>query len=322
MAAITPLHQKMLLEFRHEVIKSIVSPLLYDHFLDLFDARSPEEPVLVWAALALVSHSPRWADTPIDPNIMMKFTAYHEEIDFCHPKNAMTCLVLVLIHSPLLLALAKKATDDELCSNITGALTAIREYRCMLRRFRSIYDDDEDAAPLTTALDLPGEPATVQDISALPPVHAVGRLIDLVGANEWGDDTTACKIYLHKAIEQVYRLDHHRLRAERGHNVNVDKELVQWMLLTGRHPANDRVLNNQIWALILCHWATVCAKRQTVWYLTGFAGRLFNKFWLENEHGNQGEQWTQLKAAVVKLIAGLGCPVPQRYDGVRADPGR
>lgn len=312
----------MWLDFRHTVINSIVPPLLYNHFLDLFDARSPEEPVLVWAALALVSHSPRWADTPIDQTIMMRHAAYRAEMDFGNedPKNAMTCLVFVLIQSPLLLALAKKATDDELWLKMTKALSAIREYRYALRRFTPIYEYDEDAGPLIAPLNLPGHPPTLPAISALPPVLAVKRLVNLIGADEWGHDTDACKTFLRNAIEHVYTLDYVRSRAEHGHNINVDKELVHWMVLVGRPPVNAHVFNNPIWHLILCHWATMCAKRQTVWYLTGFAGRLFNKFWSGNEHGNKGEKWKQMQVAVVMVMTGLGCPASPHYAGVRADP--
>jgi len=186
----------------------------------------------------------------------------------------MTWLVSVLIQSPLLLALAKKATDNELYSKMTIALITIREYRHILRDFTTIYKSDEDAGPLVTALDLPGHVATQPTISALPPILAVRNLINIVPDNQWGNNTAACKTYLRNAIEQVYRLYDNRLRAAAGENLNIDKEILQWMVPIGRPPPifQAELMNSHLWVLILCHWATVCAQRQTIYYLTGFAG--------------------------------------------------
>lgn len=324
MAANTSPDQDMLLDFRTTVVYDIVPPPLVPHFLHLFDAETPGNPVLVWAAIALVADSPRWAATPVDSNVINNLAACQEHLDFDDDENAMTCLVFVLIHSPLLLALAKKATDDNLAFDLTKALITIREYRHILRKFTTIYKNDEHAGPLVTALDLPGHVATQPTISTLPPVLAVRNLIDIVGANQWGNNTAACKTYARNAIEQVYRLDDNRVRAAAGENLNIDKEILQWMVLIGRPPANFQaeLMNSHLWVLILCHWATVCAQRQTVWYFTGFAGRLFNKFWSENESGNQGEEWSNLKAAVVRVIFGLGGPVPTQYAGARVDISR
>lgn len=322
MAANTSPDQDMLLDFRTTVVYDIVARPLVPHFLHLFDALAPEQPLLVWAAVALVAHSPRWAATPIDPNVMINLAAYQEDLDFDDDENAMTCLVFVLIQSSLLLALAKKATDNELFSKMTYALSTIREYRQNLRDFTTIYKSDEHAGPLVTALDLPGHIATQSTIPALSPVLAVRNLINLVPDNQWGNNTAACKTYLRNAIEQVYRLDDNRVRTAAGEDLNIDKEILQWMVLIGRPPANFQaeLMNSHIWVLILCHWATVCAQRQRVWYFTGFAGRLFNKFWSENESGSVGEEWANLKVAVIRVIVSLDGPT--QYAGARVDPSR
>ncbi|KAH0293713.1 hypothetical protein KCU62_g799, partial [Aureobasidium sp. EXF-3399] len=255
---------------------------------------------------------------------MTKLAAYQEDLDFDNSdvENAMTCLVFVLIQSPLLLAVAKQAPDNKLFLKLTYALLTIREYRQNLRDFTTIYDNDEDAGLLITALDLPGHSAIQRTISALSPVRAIKDLINLVPDNQWGNNTAACKTYLRNAIEQVYRLDDNRGRTAASEDLNVDKEILQWMFLCGRPPVNPHVLNNHIWFLIKCHWATVCAQRQPVWYLTGFAGRMFNQFWSENKADNVGVEWRYLKVAVINVVAGLGCAIPDRWDAVRADPGR
>lgn len=64
--------------------------------------------------------------------------------------------------------------------------------------------------------------------------------------------------FLRNAIEQVYRLEDNRVRAERGQSINIDRELLQWMVLIGKPLVNEHVLNNHIWFIILCHWATTC----------------------------------------------------------------
>jgi len=76
MAANTSPDQDMLLEFRTTVVYDVVARPLVPHFLRLFDAKASEQPVLVWAAIALVAHSPRWVVTPIDSNVMINLAAY------------------------------------------------------------------------------------------------------------------------------------------------------------------------------------------------------------------------------------------------------
>ncbi|TIA64443.1 hypothetical protein D6C77_01456 [Aureobasidium pullulans] len=223
----------MWLAFRSTVINDIVPAHLVNNLKALLDANFANDPILLFASLALVAYSPVWVQYNLGPGLLDQATDLKRTFRYDN-NSCFTGFVMHLILAPTLMACLPSGPTDTLAADLTGTLRLIAVMKNTILPYHQIFDGNLDSRAFIRNSLSTGHQATASVLEQRQPVSAMIGVINAIPATTWGNHTDDCKKFLRIAITDVYELDDRRIRALSQTNpaTNVEREVLQWLAVS------------------------------------------------------------------------------------------